>query len=165
MHKTLSGASAPNPSRTTARHDKTNQTALAGFAAPARIMTLDGAVPVDCLRPGDRIVTRDTGMCRLVAVTSRIHRDVTAINVSCSSLGHGRPEHGLTLGPGQQVLLRDWRALALFGQHTAMVPVERLVDGEFISRRETPMRLRLFALDLGGDHVIYVDGLECSSKS
>ena len=61
-------------------------------------------------------------------------------------------------GTVQKVLVRDWRAQALYGQSQALVPVGRLLDGGYI----TPCagRMRLFALQFAAPEVIYADGVE-----
>lgn len=135
----------------------------AGFAAATRILTLDGMISVDCLRPGDRIVTRDLGMVRLVAVSSEVHNGVRPVILSASAVGHARPEVDLALGADQPLLLRDWRARALFGHDRALVPVRRLIDGTFIRLGPVQPRLRLFSLLFDRPHVIYAEGVECGT--
>ncbi|MEZ5716369.1 MAG: hypothetical protein R3D85_15150 [Paracoccaceae bacterium] len=65
----------------------------------------------------------------------------------------------MILPAAQPVLLRDWRARALFGQDQALCPVGRLVDGEFI-RTAGRRRLDLIRLGFQSQHILYVDGME-----
>jgi hypothetical protein len=58
------------------------------------------------------------------------------------------------------VLLRDWRARALYDRDQAQVPVARLADGEHISA--TAATVRLFRLEFAQDEVIYAGGLEAA---
>ncbi len=129
-----------------------------GIAAGSIVLTADGALPVEHLTPGDRIITRD-GLRRLRGVTARCLRRVQAVRIGASTLDRDRPETDLLVAPDQKVLVRDWRAKALFGAPQAMVEARRLIDGEFI-RSEPVETLRLFDLDLGGPAVIYANGLE-----
>lgn len=130
---------------------------LAGIALGTRVATLDGLLPVEYLGPGDRVITR-SGMCRLRAATAMPARR-GLVQISPGALGHDRPERALLLGEGTQVLLRDWRAEALFGRKEALVEVSRLIDGQFIAR-EGAEKVRLFALHFDTAEVIYADGVE-----
>ena len=130
----------------------------AGVLSGSIILTLDGEMPVEHLLPGDRIVTRDTGM----AVLSSVHRHVLrvrAVRILAGSLGDTRPDRDVVLPEGQQVLVRDWRAKALFGLRQVAVSAQALIDGEFIIS-EGLMTMVLHELRFDTAHVIYADGLE-----
>lgn len=105
-----------------------------GIAAGSRIMTLDGAIAVEFLNPGDRIVTR-SGMKVLRQIRAGLARGAV-IRIGQGSLGHDRPEQPLLLAANTPVLVRDWRAQTLYGAVQALVPVCRLADGEMIVRIE-----------------------------
>lgn len=132
-----------------------------GLLAGTRLWTLDGEMPVEFLTPGDRIITRDRGMSVL--------RDVRVIDALCEtvrikagSLGHKRPDEDMVLPASQRVLVRDWRAQALFGEAQALVPASRLVDGQFVTRGPRE-RTRLVQLIFDAVHILYADGLEVES--
>lgn len=133
-------------------------TTLTGVLECTRICTLDGIMPVDYLQPGDRIVTR-AGTRKLLAVSVLRRRVLDLIRIRGSVLGHGRPDADLLLAPGQCVMIRDWRARALYGRDVAAIPAARLEDGEFVLR-ETHGEVRLFTLRFAEDEVIYAEGLE-----
>lgn len=128
-----------------------------GLAPGALVATADGELPVEYLQPGDRIVTR-AGM--------RILRDVRisrysgpAIRVSAHALGPEHPGCDMILPEAAQVLVRDWRARAMFGQAQAMVAVAWLVDDEFIRNTEVE-DLQVFDLSFDTPQVIYANGME-----
>ncbi|MFE3835509.1 Hint domain-containing protein [Pseudogemmobacter sonorensis] len=129
-----------------------------GLTAGTTVLTLDGALPVQFLSPGDRVVTRN-GARELVAVEVAVLRGQEMVRISAASLGHDRPEADLFVAPGQKILVRDWRAKALYGKPAAMVAAERLADGSYI-RKETVAEVRLFTLRFARDEVIYAAGLE-----
>lgn len=137
--------------------DAQGTTGPKGIASGTVLATLDGYLPVDFLEPGDRVVTRE-GMRILRAV--RVHRySGRAVIITASALGHDRPEHDLTLPADTRVMLRDWRAGALYGSDQAIVPVSRLVDGEYIA--ETTVRsMRLYELTFDTPQVVYAEGVE-----
>jgi hypothetical protein len=128
-----------------------------GIASGTVLATLDGFLPIDFVEPGDRVVTRD-GMRIVRAV--RVHRySGPAVRISASALGHDRPEQDLTLPAQTRILIRDWRAGALYGADRAIVPVERLVDGEFVAMTEVKS-LRLYEVLFDTPQVVYAEGVE-----
>ena len=129
-----------------------------GLLADSIILTLSGEMRVGDLKPGHRIVTRNGGTARLRTIR-RHETTIPLIRIKAGSLGDTRPDCDTILPAGQGVLIRDWRAQALFGMRQAIAPARNLVDGEFIS--EIPAR-RTILCELGFDHshILYVDGLE-----
>jgi hypothetical protein len=128
-----------------------------GIAAGTVVLTLDGALPVDFIEPGDRIITRE-GM-RVVREVRVTRYSGPAIRIAAAALGRDRPEQDLILPAETPVLVRDWRAEALFGARSAVVPVERLADGEFIAP-VAALSLRLYDLRFDSPQVVYAEGLE-----
>ncbi|SRR6056297_3248814 len=137
---------------------KTDATGLMGQSI---ILTLSGETRVQDLRAGDRVITRDSGtaMLRGIRKTRVAGR---AVRIKAGSLGHTRPERDVTLPAGQAVLIRDWRAMAVFGTERALVPAHRLADGEFVTLHDDAT-MTVYELEFDAPHVIYVDGLELGS--
>jgi len=132
-----------------------------GLAPGTTIMTLDGEIPVEFLNPGDRIITR-RGVRKLKAVARRkLHAGAPRVVVSANALG-GKPSKEVTLMPGQRIVIRDWRAQALWGKDIAAPQAARLVDGEQI-RTETGGEQVMLSLYFGAPEIIYADGLELGS--
>ncbi|WP_411975375.1 Hint domain-containing protein [Sulfitobacter faviae] len=129
-----------------------------GLVQGALILTLDGEIPVEYLSVGDRVITRDSGFAKILHI-QRTTRSVRRIALAAGSLGHTRPERDVVLAGDQMVLVRDWRARALFNSERALVAARALVDDEFITdlgEEETTL-IQIFC---DGPHVIYADGLE-----
>jgi hypothetical protein len=132
-----------------------------GFVAGTILLTLDGEVPVEQLVPGMQMITRNSGFAELENVDIQ---EVTTRPVCIDSgvTGDNYPDRDLVLGPDQPVLVRDWRARAMFGAEQALVPVNALVDGEFIDF--APLQtLTLFNPVFDCRHILYVEGLELAS--
>lgn len=134
---------------------------LSGLMAGAVIMTLDGEIPVEFLSPGDRVVTRDTGMAVVRAVHAR-HIIGDAVGIMAGSLGHTRPERDVLIPADQEILIRDWRAEALAGTRQAMIPAARLVDGQYVTLHSN-VAMTVYDITFDRAHVIYADGLELAS--
>lgn len=127
------------------------------------VLTLDGALPVEFLNEGDRVITRDCGVARVTALR-RYRRQVDAVSIGRGTLGVSRPDRDAVVPARQEILVRDWRAGTLFGASQALVPAARLIDGEFI-RSVGAVELDLFELHFDSPHILYADGLELASAS
>lgn len=138
-------------------------TGVQGLPAGTKVLTLDGELPVEFLAPGDRVITRDSGMATVRAVRVRAIR-AEAVAVAAGSLGHDRPDADTILPATQQVLVRDWRARAIFGADRALVAVARLADGQYV-RALGPREMRVVTLEFDREHVIYAGGLEVAAPA
>ncbi|MBR9892396.1 hypothetical protein GYB14_11910 [bacterium] len=151
---TTGGATVP------ARHIVTSQT-LNALIAGTVVLTLEGAIPVEYLSPGDRVITRDSGTAMLSAIHSRKQR-MKLVAIRAGTLGNSRPDSDAVLPATQEILVRDWRAKTLFGAERALVPAERLADGEFIRVIGT-REVSVVELCFDAPHILYADGLELAS--
>ena len=122
------------------------------------VLTLDGEMPVEFLQPGDRILTR-AGARRVKQIEVSVVRNARVVRISHGTLGVDCPTEDVTVSAGQKILIRDWRATAMFGTSQAMIPAARLADGEYI-RSDTLPEARFFSLSFDDDAVIYAGGLE-----
>ena len=132
-----------------------------GLLQGAVLLTLDGELPVEYLSVGDKLITRDTGISKVIHI-QRSTRLVHQIALSAGSLGHTRPERDAFLAGDQMVLIRDWRARALFNSEVALVAARSLVDGEFITD-EGMVETTIYQVFCDGPHILYCDGLELST--
>ena len=133
----------------------------AGLAAGTVVLTLDGEIPVEFLNPGDRIITR-RGVRKLKAVALHTLPAGTPREVLSADAMGGKPAKAITLLPGQRVVIRDWRAQALWNRDIAVPQAARLVDGEFIRHEDGGEQIML-SLYFGAPEIIYADGLELGS--
>jgi Hint domain len=129
-----------------------------GVLLGTMVRTLDGVLPVEYLTPGDRIVTR-SGARSLTSVSVAARKGVDLVRIRASTMGHDRPDQDILLSPGQPVIIRDWRARALYGAPVAAIPAARLADGEYVVA-ESHSEARLYTLRFDADEVIYAEGLE-----
>jgi hypothetical protein len=130
----------------------------AGVLLGTPVLTLDGELPVEFIMPGDRVITRN-GMRKVVQVEVTRVENARVVAISRDSLGVGRPTEEMMVAPNQPVLIRDWRAQALYGKAEAMIPAARLCDGEFI-RADILPEARFVTLRFEGPEVIYAGGME-----
>ena len=91
-----------------------------GIVAGSIVFTSYGEIPVEYLSPGDKVVTRDAGMVKLVETF--IYRiSAPAVAIKAGSLGHTRPDQNVIIPAEQQILIRDWRLQSMFGKPQAIV--------------------------------------------
>lgn len=133
------------------------RTGLSGVALGTGIVALDGVLPVEFISTGDRVITRSGA--RVVRAITAMPLVSKLVRVAPGALGYDRPDAALVLGAGTKVMVRDWRAMAMFGKPQALVEATRLIDGQFITRIEGG-RCRLYALHFDEPEVIYADGVE-----
>lgn len=135
-------------------------TDTAAIVAGSAVLTLSGVMPVEYLQPGDRIVTRG-GAARLKALVATRYSGPAYV-VQGGSIGHMLPGEDSILTPKTRILVRDWRAQALFGQDVALASVEALCDGEYV-REIVATDLPMFTLVFDTDHVVYAAGMELAA--
>lgn len=137
---------------------ETTGTEICGIARDAKIVTMDGLRPVQYLRAGDRLVTRNHGAVR-VRVIEQHSIVARAIYIIAGSLGHSQPDRDTLLPAAQMVHVRDWRAQIFGGSDSALVAARQLVDGEYV-RDIGFMPLTLFRITYDRPQIIYADGME-----
>jgi hypothetical protein len=142
----------------TGNHPDAATLAVQGMLAGTTVLTLEGTLPVEYLALGDRVLTR-SGARRIAQIEMTVMRNARVVKVAHDTLGVGRPQEDVTVSAAQGILLRDWRARALYGAGRAVVPASRLVDGDYI-KAETLPEARLYTLVFTEPCVIYAGGLE-----
>jgi hypothetical protein len=132
-----------------------------GIPVGVKIMTSEGEIPSEFVCPGDKVVTRNGGLISVDAVVAGTY-STRAIRISEGCFGKAGPAEDVVVPIDQPVLVRDWRARAMFGQSQAMTTAGQLVDGEFITDIG-PRRMRLVRFSFDRPRVIYAGGLELGS--
>jgi hypothetical protein len=132
------------------------------IAPGTTVLTLAGALPVEHLYPGDKLITRHGARALAGIERVTLPAGMAIVELTQNALG-GRPDRDLWLPAAQRVLIRDWRAKALYGQAQACVPVGQLADGEYIRLSDLAQDVTGFALRFGRPEVFYANGLELAS--
>jgi hypothetical protein len=133
--------------------------AMSGIGPGTPVMTPDGLIPAGRLAPGDRIVTYDRGVVRLDHVGICHVPARAALLVRPRVLDPADETPDMVIAAAQRLLLRDWRARAMFGTGRALVRASRLVDGSYIARLTGAAPMPLVVLGFAGaEHVIQLGG-------
>jgi hypothetical protein len=128
------------------------------------ILTLDGALPIEMLYAGDRVITRDAGAQRIRAIVRRkLPKNTRLVRICKDALG-GKPGADISVLPQQRLIIRDWRAQALYGAKQAQIEAGRLIDGHHITWDDT-LPTHMISLYFTEPRVVYAGGLEllCSA--
>ena len=106
------------------------------FVRGTRIATSRGPVPVEDLRPGDRVLTMDEGYRPLVwtgRTTRLAYGKMAPVRIAAGALGNLRD---LWVSPQHRMLLSGAEARAFGAADAAFVPAIRLVNGDRIRQVE-----------------------------
>lgn len=133
------------------------------FVAGTLIETATGPVPVEDLKPGDLVLTRDHGAQPLRWTGRALRRAQAAdapVHFSAGALG---PHQALELSPCHRVMLQDQWAEVLFGVSEVLVKARDLVNGHSISRREDARPVTYVHLLFDQHEIICGNGLDSES--
>lgn len=104
------------------------------FARHTRISTERGEVPVEELRVGDKVITRDCGFQEIRWIGStkcKAEGNVAPILFREGTVGNDRE---LIVSPNHRMLLRSVEAELYTGESENLVPAKYMVDGEGVVR-------------------------------
>lgn len=140
------------------------------FAAGTLIATPDGEVPVETLRIGQLVLTRDRGpqevrwlgLRRLSQADLRARPQLMPVRISAGSLAPNLPCRDLTVSPQHRILVRSSIAQRMFGTHEVLVAAKQLQAVEGI---DTPQRdsVTYYHIALDRHDIIYANGVEAES--
>ncbi len=108
------------------------------FTPGTLIATPKGEVPVENLKAGDRVITRDNGIQEIQWVGARpvTFRELAnaphlaPIHISAGALGNGLPEHDMMLSPNHRVLVANDRTSLYFDEREVLAAAKHLVELE-----------------------------------
>lgn len=135
------------------------------FTPGTLIETRDGPIPVEALRPGQKVLTRDNGYQPLRWVG---RRDLTAVDLALSpqlqpvriargALGNGLPEADMIVSPQHRMLLTGTRAELFFGEAEVLAAAAHMVGQPGIERLSVT-RLSYLHVMFDAHEIIRADG-------
>ena len=108
------------------------------FTPGTLIATPRGEVPVESLRAGDRVITRDNGIQEIRWVGRRdlgwaelsANPHLKPVLIRAGSLGHGLPERDMLVSPNHRLLVANDRTQLYFDEHEVLVAAKHLVTAQ-----------------------------------
>ncbi|MCB0968899.1 MAG: Hint domain-containing protein, partial [Ilumatobacter sp.] len=106
------------------------------FTPGTLIATPKGEVPVERLRVGDRVITRDNGIQEIKWVGARAigfaelarAQHLAPIHIRAGALGNGLPERDMLLSPNHRVLVANDRTSLYFDEREVLAAAKHLVN-------------------------------------
>ncbi len=140
-----------------------NEVAVTCFLEGSSILTPDGAVAVERLRAGERVMTqaedglvpapvRWVGWRRLDPGRHPRPETVLPVRIRAGTFGAGMPERDLFLSPNHAVFVED-----------VLIPVRFLIDGDRIAQVPWKGALTYYHVELDRHAVLLAEGLPCES--
>jgi len=105
------------------------------FTRDAMIATMSGELPVQSLREGDRVITRDNGLQEIAWIGQKTltqsdlaqNPNLQPIVIKAGSLGHNQPERDLMVSPNHRMLIANDANALLFDERETLVAAKHLV--------------------------------------
>ncbi len=132
------------------------------FVAGTMIRTRDGQVPVETLKPGQLVKTRDDGLQPIRWIGRRVMKaegKMAPVRIDRNTFG----EHGeVMVSPLHRVLLQNTHAELLFGSSEVLIAARDLIDGRSV-RQINGGLVEYVHLLFDRHQVIWSDGLQSES--
>ncbi|RQP05125.1 MAG: hemolysin [Paracoccus sp. BP8] len=141
------------------------------FVAGTLIETDRGFVPVEELKLGDMVVTRDNGLqpvrwigsVRLNAASLRAQPKLRAIRIRAGALGRNTPSTDLLVSPQHRVLVRSKIAMKMFGAMEVLVAAKQLLQVEGVDIAEDLTEIEYFHILFDRHEVVNSNGAATES--
>ena len=123
------------------------------FLRGTRILTETGEVPVEALKPGDRVATRFGGLRPIRWIGTQTFdgclagRANTPIRIAANAIGPGQPHRELCVSPGHAILVED-----------RLVHAGALVNDATITQPDHIGTIAYYHLDLGPHDCVLANG-------
>ncbi|TNF64979.1 MAG: Hint domain-containing protein [Rhodobacteraceae bacterium] len=141
------------------------------FTPGTLIETVRGARPVETLRVGDRVLTRDSGPQPLIWVgRTRLGRAALAANpgsrpvrILRHAFGPDRPNRTMLVSPRHRVLLEGPRAQLCYGEDEVLAAAAHLVDDARVRVADDVTDVTYIHLQCPAHEILSSDGLPSES--
>lgn len=131
------------------------------YVRGTHILAPDGERPVEGLRPGDLVMTRDNGPqpIRWIGCSTRVAQDKMApVRFAAGSFGKGLPHRDLLVSRQHRMLLRSRVVERMFGTPEVLVPAVKLLGLAGASLAESDAPVDYFHLLTDRHEIIFAEG-------
>lgn len=122
--------------------DFTSEAVVPCFTPGTLICTAAGEIPVEDLKVGDRVITRDNGVQEIRWVGSNTlsrqkltdSKELRPVEILAGSLGKGLPERDMLLSPNHRVLIANEVTSLYFEEREVLASCKHLTSREGVQR-------------------------------
>lgn len=140
------------------------------FTPGTRIATKRGEVPVQQLKTGDKVLTRDNGQqeIRWIGRRNLNRADLTKmpayfpILIRAGSLGAGAPQRDMMVSPNHRMLITSELAEVMFGEREVLAPAKHLTGIDGVEVMPTP-KISYIHMMFDRHEVVLADGVWAES--
>ena len=149
----------------------TDGTLVVCFAGGTKILTKHGEVPIETLKVGDRIFTRDHGAQEvrwigrraLSARALNANPNLRPIRIKAGAFGEGLPGADLLVSPQHRVLIGSRIAERMFSSHEVLVAAKQLLALEGVEIATDVDKVEYYHILLDRHEIIFAHGLGTES--
>lgn len=137
------------------------------FYQGTTLMTAEGDQPVDWIRPGDRVMTKDHGFQPVLWVgrTTFSARklettpELRPIRIAAQSIDAETPAQDLLLPPEHRVLLKSYQVELLFGTDEVFAPIKAIANGGAIAQFLPQYEISYYHILFQNHEIVLAEGL------
>lgn len=141
------------------------------FTPGTMIETQFGLRPVEGLREGDRVQTKDNGTQEIMWIGARrmtgarlfAMPKLRPIRIRAGALGGERPDQQLIVSPEHRILVQGQAARALFNTPEVLVSAKELINGSSVAVDYTLREVTYIHLMLPSHQILWANGIETES--
>lgn len=130
------------------------------------VETARGAIPVEDIRPGDRVVTLDHGLQQVLwagSTTVAAIGHLAPVVIAPHAFGPGQPARPLAVSRQHRMLCQGWPVELWFGADEVLAPAGGLVNGQTVTSTATGRRTTYCHLLFETHEILRANG--CWSES
>ena len=136
------------------------------FTTGALITTRNGVFPVEDLREGDGVVTRDHGVQTIRwigASTCAALGHFVPVRIAAGALGQGLPHRDLIVSQQHRMLISSHIARRIVGEQEVLMPAKKLIGLPGIDYAEDMITVTYYHMLLDNHEVIFAEGAPTES--
>lgn len=141
------------------------------FTPGTRLLTPDGQRPIETLRPGDRLQTKDNGVQKIIWCGSRrmtgarlyAMPHLRPVRIRANAFGMGQPTGDLLVSPQHRMLIKGPAAAALFNVPEVLMAAEDLLNDLTIAVDRDLREVTYVHVLLERHQIVWANGLETES--
>ncbi|UWQ13741.1 Hint domain-containing protein [Aliiroseovarius sp. M344] len=141
------------------------------FAPGTRLRTHSGEVPVEDLREGDELQTRDNGTQKVLWIGNKritgarmfAMPELRPIRLRAGAIRSGQPDADLIVSGQHQILLNGKRARELFNEDEVLISARDLVDERRVVVDYTIREITYYHVLLENHEVVWANGVPAES--